>query len=82
MFYCIIFSVIVMEFRNIRNLREDNDYTQSFVAEKLGITQRAYSYYENGGRTLTPELLIKIADFYNVSIDYLLGQTNNKNRNI
>lgn len=69
--------MIKLIYKNIRDLREDNDLTQSAIAEKLGISQRAYSYYENGQRTLTPEVLISLSKIYNVSIDYLLGQTDN-----
>ena len=59
----------------IRDLREDNDLTQTQLAERIGITQRKYSYVETGVQPLTDELLIKLADYYNVSIDYLLCQT-------
>ncbi|MCC8073612.1 MAG: helix-turn-helix domain-containing protein [Clostridiales bacterium] len=64
-----------MIYKNIRNLREDRDMTQAQIAKKLGISQRAYSYYENGERTLTPEILIAISKIHNVSVDYLLGLT-------
>ena len=66
----------------IRALREDNDYTQQFVADKIGITQRKYSYIETGQQQLTDDILIKLANFYNVSIDYLLRQTANPKRNL
>ena len=66
----------------IRALREDNDYTQQFVADKIGITQRKYSYIETGTQQLTDDILIKLANFYNVSIDYLLRQTANPKRNL
>lgn len=72
--------VIDLIYKNIRDLREDNDLTQSSLAKMLGISQRAYSYYENGQRTLTPEILIKLSKIHNVSIDYLLGQTDNPER--
>ena len=64
----------------IRDLREDADLTQQCVADAIGITQRKYSYVETGTQQLTAELLIRLADFYNVSIDYLLCQTNCRSR--
>lgn len=64
----------------IKDLREDNDYTQSQVAEKIGITQRKYSYIETGIQPLTDEILVKLSILYNVSIDYILKQTDVKNR--
>lgn len=66
----------------IKDLREDHDLTQQQLAEQIGITQRKYSYIETGVQPLTDELLIRLADFYHVSIDYLLRQTNNPVRNL
>ena len=65
----------------IRDLREDNDLTQQAVANALGITQRKYSYLETGTQEWTDVLLVKLADYYHVSIDYLLCQTDCKERN-
>ena len=65
----------------IRDLREDSDLTQQQVADAIGITQRKYSYIETGQQQLTDDILIKLANFYNVSIDYLLRQTSNPKRN-
>ena len=65
----------------IRDLREDADLTQQRLAEAIGITQRKYSYLETGTQPLTDELLVRLADFYGVSIDYLLRQTDNPRRN-
>ncbi len=65
-----------MKFLRIRNLREDNDLTQKELEEKLNIPQRTYAYYESGQRTIPPEVLIKLADFYDVSVDYILSRTN------
>ena len=62
----------------IRELREDNDLTQAFMADLLNITQRTYSRYETGERTIPLETLSKIADFYKTSIDYLLYRTDEK----
>ena len=67
-----------MIFQRIKDLREDADLTQTEISKKLYISQRAYSHYENGTRDIPTEVLIAIADFYNVSIDYLLGRSNHK----
>lgn len=64
----------------LRDLREDHDYTQQYVAEKIGITQRKYSYIETGIQPLTAEVLVPLAKFYNVSVDYLLCQTDQPQR--
>ncbi len=66
----------------IRDLREDHDLTQQKVADAIGITQRKYSYVETGTQQLTDELLVKLANLYKVSIDYLLLQTDNPKRNL
>ena len=68
-----------MQFKNLRNIREDKDIKQKDIAKYLNISQNTYSQYETGVISLTAEVLIKIADFYNVSIDYLLDRTNNPN---
>lgn len=59
----------------IRNLREDNDLTQTDVSKFLGMSQTGYSKYETGENDLPTSVLIKLAKFYNTSIDYLLGET-------
>ena len=59
----------------LKALREDHDYTQRQVAEKIGITQRKYSYIETGVQQLTADVLVALARFYKVSVDYLLGET-------
>ena len=56
----------------LKDLREDHDFTQQMVADKIGITQRKYSYIETGTQQLTAEVLIPLAQLYHVSIDYLL----------
>lgn len=61
-------------------MREDNDLTQQQVADKIGITQRKYSYIETGVQPLTDEILVSLSRLYNVSIDYILKQTDNKIR--
>ncbi len=68
-----------MYFRRLRDLREDNDLKQTDVAKYLGIAQTVYSRYERGFQTIPIEHLLKLADLYNVSTDYILGRTN-KNR--
>ena len=55
----------------IRNMREDNDITQKEIAEKLYISKKTYERYENGERIPPIDFMIRLADFYNVSIDYL-----------
>ena len=67
-----------MVYRRIRDLREDRDLTQSTIARYLNITQRAYSRYETGERSIPVEVLSALADFYDTSVDYLIGRTNNK----
>ena len=66
----------------IRDLREDSDLTQQNVADAIGITQRKYSYIETGQQQLTDEILVKLANLYQVSIDYILRQTSNPKRNL
>lgn len=61
----------------IKELREDNDLTQQQVADKIGITQRKYSYIETGTQQLTDEILVKLSKLYNVSTDYILKLTDN-----
>lgn len=61
----------------IKDLREDHDMTQQQVADKIGITQRKYSYIETGVQPLTDEILVGLSRLYNVSIDYILKQTDN-----
>lgn len=68
----------IMKFENIRNLRIDNGYTQKQLGEYLGISQNTYSQYEIGVLNYPIDVLIKLADLYNVSIDYLVGRTNTK----
>ena len=62
----------------LKDLREDSDITQKEIAEFLHIKQNTYSQYENGQRQLPLEMLVKIADFYSVSTDYILERTNIK----
>ncbi len=66
-----------MYFKRLRDLREDHDLKQTEVAQYLGIAQTVYSRYERGFQTLPVEHLLKLADLYHVSTDYILGRTNN-----
>lgn len=68
-----------MAYQRIRNLREDKDMTQSQIAAILNCSQRIYSNYERGDVDIPTEILIKLADFHGVSIDYLLNRTANPN---
>lgn len=67
-----------MIYQHIRDLREDHDLTQAELGKILNISQRTYSYYEKGEHDIPPEILVKLALYYNTSIDYLLGLTNHK----
>ena len=67
-----------MVFVRLKNLREDHDLSQSDIAKYLNISQRTYSYYETGGRDIPIQILIKLADYYNTFIDYLVNRTNSK----
>lgn len=66
-----------MLFQRFRDLREDKDRRQEDVAEILGISQTVYSCYERGFQTIPVVHLLKLADYYKVSTDYILGRTNN-----
>lgn len=68
-----------MVFENIRNLREDSDKKQQEIADYLHIKQTTYSKYELGKINIPIEIFIKLADYYNVSVDYLLGRSDKKN---
>ena len=67
-------------FNRILDLREDKDLNQTAVAQMLGMSQTGYSKYETGENDIPTVVLIKLARFYNTSIDYLLGETDNKER--
>ena len=66
-----------MYFQRLKDLREDKDMKQAEIAEILGIRQTVYLRYERGFQNIPLEHLLKLADFYNVSTDYILGRTNN-----
>ena len=71
------FEVMIMQFKNLRAVREDRDLKQKDIAKVLNVSQNTYSQYETGVIALTAEVLIKLSDYYDVSIDYLLDRTNN-----
>ena len=62
-------------YRRIRDLREDRDLTQAQLGAAIGVSQRTYAYYESGQRMLPPQILCALADYYGVSVDYLLERT-------
>ena len=68
----------MMKYENIRNIRIDNGYTQDQIAKYLGISQNTYSQYEIGVLNYPLDAVVKLADFYGVSTDYLLGRTSVK----
>lgn len=68
----------ILKFENIRSLRLDRGLTQKQIAEILGISQNTYSQYEIGVLNYPVDALMKLADFYQVSVDYLLGRTSCK----
>ena len=74
----ILSLVMDLKYKRIRELREDNDYTQAEIGNKINVPQRTYAYYESGERTIPPEILIALADFYNTSVDYILGRTDKR----
>ena len=67
-------------YQRLRDLREDKDMNQTQIAKMLGMSQTGYSKYETGENDIPTAVLIKLARFYNTSIDYLLGETDNSNR--
>lgn len=64
----------------IRNLREDADLTQTQLAKQLGMSQTGYSKYETGENDIPTAILIRLSKIYNVSIDYILGQSDIRER--
>lgn len=67
-----------MKFQRIQDLRIDSDLSQKKIGEILHISQRSYSHYETGSRNIPIEMLIRLADYYDTTIDYLVGRTDNK----
>lgn len=77
MSYCIVALVMLMRLR-IRDMREDQDISQQQIADYLMCDQSLYSKYERGERTVPLEIMVKLADYYHTSIDYLVGITDQK----
>lgn len=77
MSYCIVALVMRMQLR-IRDLREDRDLSQQQIADYLMCDQSLYSKYEREERPVPLEVMAKLADYYNTSIDYLVGRTDRK----
>ena len=63
-------------YRRLRDLRDDNEFTQRQIAKILGMKQPQYFRYEKGFSDIPSDILIKLADIYNTSTDYILGRTN------
>ena len=69
-------------YKRIRELREDADLTQAALGKAINVPQRTYAYYESGQRMIPPQVLCALANLYHVSVDYLLEQTDKKERNL
>ena len=67
-----------MKLQRSQDLRIDSDLSQKKIGEILHISQRSYSHYETGSRNIPIEMLIRLADYYDTTIDYLVGRTDNK----
>ena len=67
-----------MKFQRIQDLRIDADMSQRELSEILHISQRSYSHYETGSRNIPIEMLIRLANYYEISLDYLVRRTDNK----
>ena len=66
------------KYERIRALREDADLTQEVLGRAINVPQRTYAYYESGQRMVPPRVLCALADYYGVSVDYILGRTDQK----
>lgn len=69
-----------MYYKRLKDLREDNDFTQKEIAEKLKISRPQYSLYETGKRDIPADLLSILAKIYNTSIDFIVGDTDDPTR--
>ena len=67
-------------YQRLKDLREDKDMTQKEVADVLGLKQQSYQRYESGNIELPMHFFVKLAEFYDVSIDYIAGKTNDKRK--
>ena len=70
-----------MKFQRIQDLRTDADMSQKQLSEILHISQRSYSHYETGSRNIPVEMLIRLANYYDISVGYLVGRTDKKEMN-
>ena len=70
-----------MKFQRIQDLRTDADLSQKQLSEILHISQRSYSHYETGSRNIPVEMLIRLANYYDISVDYMVGRTDKKEMN-
>ena len=70
-----------MKFQRIQDLRTDADMSQKQLSEILHISQRSYSHYETGSCNIPVEMLIRLANYYDISVDYLVGRTDKKEMN-
>ena len=70
-----------MKSQRIQDLRTDADMSQKQLSEILHISQRSYSHYETGSRNIPVEMLIRLANYYDISVDYLVGRTDKKEMN-
>ena len=69
---------VIFMYKRIRDLREDKDITQKELAAILGMSQTGYSKYETGENDIPTLILLKLADFYGTSVDYILGRTDKR----
>lgn len=76
--FILILVIEMQKYQRIRDLREDADLTQKQIGEIINVPQRTYAYYESGQRMIPPHVLCALADYYKVSVDYLLGRTDKK----
>ena len=74
-------EVNYLKFLRIQDLRTDADMSQKQLSEILHISQRSYSHYETGSRNIPVEMLIRLANYYDISVDYLVGRTDKKEMN-
>ena len=70
------------KYDRIRGLREDADLTLAKLGDAINVPQRTYAYYESGQRMIPPSVLCALADFYGVSVDYILGRTDDPKMNL
>ena len=70
-----------MKFQRIQDLRTDADMSQKQLSEMLHISQRSYSHYETGSRNIPVEMLIRLANYYDISVGYLVGRIYKKEMN-